>query len=83
MESSFNMKKIKSMQVKVWQILELLRIIKSYADVDRNWKLVKESTGWSDRTFYHVAQACQNLHLIRSQAHESEQHTTVDSSLAR
>jgi len=60
--------KIKSMQVRVEQILELLKTVKSYTDVDRNWKLVKDSTGWSDRTFYHVAPACQYLHLIEKRS---------------
>jgi len=56
--------KIRSMQVKVEQVLEFLKTVKSYNDVNKNWGLVKESTGWSDRTFYHIAPACQYLHLI-------------------
>lgn len=56
--------KIKSMQVEVEQVLKLLRTVKSCADVDKNWKLVKEGTGWTDRTFWHVTPACQYLHLI-------------------
>jgi hypothetical protein len=56
--------KIKSMQVKIEQVLTLLRLVESYADVEKNWRLIKESTRWSNRTFYHVAPACQYLHLI-------------------